>query len=944
MMKRTPRRARQRERLHHAPSGRVGLSGPGRAELALWWCFTVRRSGTFPARSSQPSQGAGDAHLHCILVLCVLALFTSRLDAVPPTDAVLRSQIIGDPIALDVAPKSIRLAEARAGQQILVTARYADGSVRDLTSLCEWDAGDSELIEVTKHGFVTGRADGATKLDIRVGDEGVSLPVTISNSKQPQPISFRREVMPVLSSAGCSDIRCHGAPSGKNGFRLSLWGSDPGLDYAQLTRDGSGRRTNAFAPSDSLIMLKALTHVSHAGGKRFNYGSHYANLLRGWQAEGLRDDGWSPAFRRSSVTEPAEAGTPTELRSLEVTPNRRVLHAPARWQQLAVRATFADGRTADVTHLTTFQSTDLAVASVNRTGLVEFNYQGEVAILCRFLGKMESARLMHIASPSDDYRWSEPPVNNFVDQHVFAKLKMLHINPSDLCSDEQFVRRIYLDLCGVLPPPVESQAFVASTDADKRAKLIDQLLQRPEYADYWTKKWMDVLRVSRDSINLAGAKVYQAWLRDKIEKDTSFADVAQALLTSQGESYKDAPANFYCVPRDPEKVKDPYYLQKDLAEATAQLFLGVRLQCAQCHNHPYERWTQDDYLGLAAFFTQIKRTRLGKAGPGGRPERRQISITLDAKAAEIKRESNGEQVVPGLLGEAAPVVADQDRRKLLADWLTKQDNPFFAKAVVNRVWFHMHGRGIVEPVDDFRDSNPSANDALLNSLAADFVASGFKLRPLIRSVANSRTYQLTAAANESNRSDARYFSHMMARPLPAEVLLDAICEVTAVSESFEITADYTIGVPEGTVKMPAGTRAVQLPVTDIVTLINTSGKYVRYELHPFLRTFGQPSRTQTCECDRESNFNRKQALELIVGSMVTKKLADADNRIGKLLANERTDADILDELYRRALSRPPSESTSKAFLAHIASSEDKRQAWEDILWAVLNSQEFIYQH
>lgn len=880
-----------------------------------------------------------------LLLICG-SLLVGSLRAASPTDAVTRAAIIGSPVALNVEPKAIVLVDARASQQVLVTGSYADASVRDLTCFCEWKATDPDLLAVTSRGLVTGRTDGTTHLEIRVGDQHALVPVTISNSLQPRPISFRREVMPVLSSAGCSDIRCHGTPSGKSGFRLSLWGSDPDLDYQQLTRDAFGRRTNAFAPSNSLILLKALNHVSHAGGKRFRHASPFAQLLRGWQAEGLHDDArWSPAFRRSSATEPAKAGTLTELRSLTVVPSRSVSHAPARWQQLAVRATFDDGHTAGVTSLTTFSSTDLAVANVDGTGLVEFNRQGEVAILCRFLGKMASVRLMHIASPPADYRWPEPPENNYVDTHVFAKLKMLHITPSELCSDDQFVRRLYLDVCGILPTPDETQAFVANTEPDKRAKLIDELLQWPEYADYWTKKWMDVLRVSRDSIQLAGAQAYHAWLRDWIENDVSIAELAEALLTSKGESYSNPAVNFFCVAPTPKEVTDPNYLQKDLAEATSQLFLGVRLQCAQCHNHPFERWTQDDYLGLAAMFTQVKRSRLGKAGPSGRPDRRQMVVELDFKAAEITRESTGAPVAPGFLGErASDVDQRQDRRQLLADWLTRKENPFFAKAVVNRIWFHLHGRGIVEPVDDFRDSNPSANDALLNALAEDFVATGYKLRPLIRTIVSSRTYQLRAAANESRQKDGQYFSHMLARPLPAEVLLDAICDVTGVPESYEIMQDYISGIPTESVKLPAGTRAVQLPVNDIATLINESGKYVRYELNPFLRTFGQPNRTQTCECDREQKFGRKQALELIVGPVVTNKLAYADNRIGHLLARKGSDAEILGELYLRALSRPPSDATTEALLDHVTQSEDKRKAWEDVLWTVLNSQEFIYQH
>jgi hypothetical protein len=734
--------------------------------------------------------------------------------------------------------------------------------------------------------------------------------------------------MPVLSAAGCSDIRCHGAPSGKNGFRLSLWGFDPDLDFQQLSHDVFGRRTNTLDPDNSLILFKALARVPHVGGRRFTPNSPFAKLLRDWQAEGLRDD-------------PAPVG----LRSLTVFPSRRVLRAPARWQQLTVRAMFDDGHSADVTRLTTFTSSDLAVADVDRTGLVEFKRQGEAAILCRFLGRMESVRLMHIAAPASGYQWPEPPENNYVDTHVFAKLKMLNIAPSQLCSDEQFVRRLYLDVCGILPTPAETRTFVAATEPNKRARLIDQLLQRPEYADYWTKKWLDVLRVSRDSIQLAGAQAYHGWLRDRIEKDSSLADIVQALLTSQGQSYRDPAVNFFCVTPTPKKITDPSYLQKDLAEATAQLFLGVRLQCARCHNHPYEHWTQDDYLSLSAFFTQVKRSRLGKAGPSGRPDRRQIAITIDLKSAEITHPSTGKTVAPRLPGEPSSKVApQQDRRQLLADWLTQKDNPYFAKAVVNRIWFHLHGRGIVEPVDDFRDSNPSANDALLDALAADFVANGFRMKPLIRAIVNSRTYQLSPLPNQSNRNDRLYSSHMLSRPLPAEVLLDAICSVTGVPESFEITKDYIVGVPDGSVKLPVGTRAVQLPVTDIVTLINTSGKYVRYELHPFLRTFGQPNRTQTCECDRQQTFGRKQALELIIGRTTSTRLTREDNCLGQMLSKNSSDTEILNELYLRALSRSPSESTAEGIRKYVAKSADKRLAWEDVLWMVLNSQEFIYQH
>lgn len=857
---------------------------------------------------------------------CLLLLSEQPIVAASSVETDERVSAIGMPVSIEIEPETITLSGPRAGQQILVTGRYADGSVRDLTHDCQWLPASPDLLKVTATGFVTGHADGSSHLQVRVAGHTTEVPVSISHHAGTQPISFRREFMPMLSVAGCSDIRCHGAPSGKNEFRLSLWGGNPDLDFRQLTHDGLGRRTNSLEPDHSLILSKALARIPHAGGRRFAADSPYAQLMRDWQAEGLRDD-----FNEVA------------LQTLTATPSSRVLQDPARAQQLAIRANFDNGQSADVTRLTTFFSSDLAIADVDRNGRVEFKNQGEVAILCRFLNQMKAVRLMYIKEPAADYQWPNPPENNSVDTHVFAKLKTLNIEPSALCSDQQFVRRLYLDVCGILPDPVEVTSFVNENEPNKRAQLIDNLLQRPEYADFWTKKWMDVLRASRDSIQLAGAQAYQNWLRKRIESDSSFAEITHDLLTSQGQSYRDAPANFFCVTPTPMNISDPAYLQKDLTEATAQLLLGVRLQCVRCHDHPYESWKQSDYLSLAAHFTQIKRSRLGKAGPSGRPERRQIEIALDFSAPEIITD-DGETVTPRLPGMPdVDIPADQDRRHVLADWLIHPDNPFFAKAVVNRIWFHLHGRGIVEPVDDFRDSNPSANDRLLDALAEEFVSSGFRLKPLIRTIVSSRTYQLSSVPTENNRHDDRYFSHMKIRPLPAEVLLDAVCKVTGVPEVFEIMNDYTIGIPEGSTTLPAGTRAVQLPVNDIATLINREGKYVRYEPHPFLRTFGQPSRTQTCECDRQPNFGRKQALELIIGQMMSGRLTDTNNRLAHLL-EQQSDADILKDIYLSALARLPSASAAESLISHVANSSDRRRAWEDILWTVLNSQEFIYQH
>ena len=723
-------------------------------------------------------------------------------------------------------------------------------------------------------------------------------------------VSFRRQVMGVLSTGGCNTGSCHGLPSGRGGFRLSLWGHDPAADYVQLTRDALGRRADRLHPDSSLVLLKALGLVAHEGGRRFAPESPEAGTLRAWLAQGLRDD--PPDL-------PALTG-------LDVTPDARVLYDPERRQQLTVRARFADGSGGDVTRLTVFSSSDPAVARAGPTGLVEFNTAGEVAVLCRYLDQVRSVRLTCL-KPRPGFRWPDAPENNDVDRHVFAKLKLLGIAPSDLCTDAEFVRRAYLDVCGRLPTPDETRAFVSSPDPGKRSRLTDTLLARPEYADFWALKWADILRVRKTNIQPHGVRIYHSWLRTAVRDDAPFDGLARALLTSQGHSYLDGPVNFYCVVREPKNAGD--LVQHDLAETTSQVFLGVRMQCAKCHNHPFERWTQDDYHGLAAFFAQVKQHREGKHPGVGNPEHRPVSITLDPNAPPAVQPRTGKPVPARFLGGPAPDVArGQDPRAHLAAWLTRADNPFFARAVANRVWHHLMGRGIVDPVDDFRDSNPPVNDELLDALAREFVANGFRVKPLVRLVMNSRTYQLSTRPNESNKDDGKYFSHVYVKPLTAEVMLDALCDVTGVPEKYE-------GVP-------LGTRAVQLPDGEVIT---SPGRYLNYERHPFMKTFGQPAREVVCECARENEYTLAQALELMNGRTLTGKLTRPDNRLGRLLADKTlSDRQVLDELYLAALSRPPSDATAAAFLAHVARAADKRKAWEDVLWTLLRSNEFVYRH
>jgi hypothetical protein len=485
-----------------------------------------------------------------------------------------------------------------------------------------------------------------------------------------------------------------------------------------------------------------------------------------------------------------------------VLPGSRLQLAPARWQQLAVIVTYTDGSTRDVTRLTNFSSSDPGVADVDMNGLVEFKRPGEVAILARYLEELLPVRLMYL-DPREGYTWpKDVQPNNYVDEAVFAKLKLLTILPSDLCTDSEFIRRAYLDATGRLPTVAEVHAFEADTSANKRDKLIDHVTTLPEFADFWALKWADVLRSSRKTLQLKGSVGFQQWLREQLAQNVPLDQIVKELLTATGNTHQYPPANYYRVAKDPQS----------LAESTAQLFLGVRMQCAKCHNHPFERWTQDDYFGMAAWFARVRQRVEPVAGAKPNTHAEVIVLSRDG---EVTQPRTGKAMKPHFPGGAdAEIKPGQDRREVFADWLTSQENPFFAKSVVNRVWFHLTGKGIVDPVDDFRDSNPSSNDELLDALAADFVKSGFDLRHLTRTIMRSRTYQLSAIPNETNKDDSRYFSHATTRLLTAEQLLDALCDVTAVPEKFP--------------GLPAGTRATQLPDGEVN--------------HQFLKAFGQPAR------------------------------------------------------------------------------------------------------
>jgi hypothetical protein len=695
------------------------------------------------------------------------------------------------------------------------------------------------------------------------------------------------QVEPVLTRAGCNAGACHGTPTGKNGFRLSLRGYDPALDAFTLVREFQGRRINLLDPDASLLLAKATGRVSHEGGRRFDRNSPLYAILRDWIAAGAVDD---------SATAP-------RLERLTVDPPRRVLDAPAATQALHVVAHLSDGTRRDVTHLAKFSVNADNVARVTPDGLVEKRGRGEVAVSAEYRNQMATARLIFL-DPAPGFVWQAPPEHNYVDRRVFAKLRLLRVEPSPLCTDTEFLRRAFLDVLGKLPTPEEVRSFLASTDPGKRDRLIDALLERPEFVDWWALKWADRLGCNQRFVGKIGAVKYHDWIRQAIADNVPEDVFARAVLTGRGGNYGNPPAGFYRRLRDPQAR----------AEEVSQLFLGVRLGCARCHNHPGESWTQNDYYGLAAFFARL-RYRDGPFFVQIYDKEETVYVTREG---EVTHPRTGQTVAPKFPGGAAPALRPgEDRIELLARWLTVPDNPFFARNAANRIWYHLFGRGIVEPVDDVRGTNPPCNEELLDALAADLVRHGFDRKHLIRTIMKSRVYQLSWQPTPTNADDDRYFSHAQVRLPRAEALLDAISTATGVAEKFP--------------GLPLGTPAAALP----------DGEYK----HPFLEAFGRPARAMACECERDSDTNLGQALHLVGGRTVQDKIRDDRGRVARLVASERSDAKLIEGLFLASLSRFPTDEERDVLLRRLANSGDRRRkVAEDILWGLLNHKEFLFQH
>lgn len=708
---------------------------------------------------------------------------------------------------------------------------------------------------------------------------------------------FRRDVAPILSRAGCNAGACHGNQNGKGGFKLSLRGEDPDLDFIALTRDNLGRRTDPFHPDQSLVLQKASGAVSHEGGRRFDQDSLEYHSLRDWIAAGR------PSGSTAAVTR------------LTVTPTVQVVVEPAQSVKLRVEAAFADGTTRDVTRLAVLEPTAPGLVTVAADGTVRREQFGETVIQVRYLTAQTAARLAFVPA-RPDFHWPDRPERNVVDKHVFAKLRALRMKPAPLADDGIFLRRLYLDVLGMLPSLSETRAFLADADPEKRSKLIDRLLERPEFADAMALTWADLLRNEEKVLDAKGTRVFHAWIRDQFAANVPLNEFARSVISGRGSTYANPPANYY------RALRDPYAR----GEATAQVFLGVRVQCARCHNHPFDRWTQTDYHEWAAFFTRVQYRVVSNKRLDGfdTHEFAGEQVVWMDRAGELTNPRTGQPTAPKFLGDdkLAAIGPDADRLQLLADWVADPGNPFFAKAQVNRVWFHLFGRGLVEPNDDFRAANPPANPELLDTLAADFAAHKFDVKHLVRVILNSQTYQLSAETDDTNRDDAVNFSHALIQPLKAEPLLDAFSRVLEAPVKFD--------------GFPLGIRAAQLPDAQVGARGVLPGAGPR-----FLKAFGKPDRQLSCECERGDETTLVQAFQLLTGGLLHQMLTRPDNRLDRLLNDGKDDATIVEELYLSALCRSPSEREKAGALTLVARSKDRRAGLEDVAWGILNAKEFL---
>jgi len=784
--------------------------------------------------------------------------------------------------SLEVFPASVQLTTQRDHQSVIVQALFDDGVTRDVTGEAQFTfSGETPPAQLEK-ATLRPISDGATEMKVAFGGREIIVPVKVEKAKDEQPISFKLDVMPVFMKAGCNSGACHGSSRGKDGFRLSLFGFDPDGDYFRLTQENIGRRINLALLQDSLIIEKGAGQVPHTGGQLFTPDSELQKTLMRWLDAGA----------------PKDPPDVAKLVKVELMPRRAVLEGEGAFQKFSVRAFYSDGTDRDMTALAAFFSNNETSAKISSEGLVTAGPRGEAFITARLDTFTVGAQVIVIPKGLD-YKFPDIAANNYVDTLVHEKLKKLRLIPSEVCDDATFVRRAYLDIIGLLPPPEEARKFVGDSSADKRARLIETLTDRPEFAELWVMKWAELLQI-RSSQNpffsYKNALAYYDWLRDQVQANVPMDQMVKNLLTASGGTFKNPPANYFKIETDTLKM----------SENVAQVFMGMRLQCAQCHNHPFDRWTMNDYYSFAAFFPQI--------GRKGTEDPRE-TIIFNSGGGEVSHPVTKQAMKPKFLGGDEPDVKGRDRREAMADWLTQPDNPYFARNLANIVWAHFFGQGIVEPVDDVRISNPPSNPELLDALAVHLTEYKYDFKRLVRDLCASRTYQLSTRANESNAGDERNFSHSKIRRLRAELLLDCINQVAGTQEKFK--------------GLPRGARAVQI----------ADGNETSY----FLTTFGRSTRETVCACEVKVEPNLSQALHLLNGDTVQQKI-QSGGLIAGWLKEKKPANEIIEELYVRCLSRPPTDKEREGLQTFFKDDAKPELVLADVFWSLLNSKEFLFNH
>ena len=788
--------------------------------------------------------------------------------------------------SITVQPSAIELRHHRHPHALQVLGTSADGYALDLRAHAKYASADPKIAVVDTEGWIRPIASGQTQVTISVAGVTKNVAVKVQLPPVEPPYSFRHEVMPVLSKGGCNSGGCHGYSLGKNGFKLSLRGSDPEPDLFYITKDSLSRRVNFQSPEASLVVTKPVGDAPHEGGVRFARNSLSNEILVKWIQQGA----------------PGDLADKAEVVSVRLVPDKLILR-PGQKHRLQLIADYDNGTSRDVTRLGIITANNTQYADVEGEGIVVAGDAGETAIVGRF-ERVFSATSVMILKPDAKFIPTQSPQEHLIDKHVIDKLNRLKITSSPLAGDEEFLRRVYLDLVGVQPKPDDIKSFLDDKNPKKRDKVIESLFERPEFIDHWSLKWGDLLQNSRTTVSSQSVYLFREFIRSSVSSNMPMDEFARKLLIAKGGAVDDPASVYYAISKD----------TNDTLERATQVFCGVRMLCARCHSHPMENWTQADYYGLASFFTQVSTRQDGRFTAV--PNTKLIQLNLAAGNAGNPR--SGKAQAPRFLGGEEPkLAANADRREAYAQWLTSPKNPFFARGLVNRYWSYFFHRGIIEPVDDIRSTNPPINPALLDALTKDFIDHKFDIRHLMKQIVSSTTYQRSSVPTASNKHDEQNFSHAIPRRIPAEALLDSLIQATGVAEKFG--------------GAPAGFRAAQLPDGNID---NT-----------FLKLFGKSQRAEACECERDNSSNMLQALHFLNGKSIQARVQNPASRASTLAKQKMTDAELVTEIYLWSLARRPNASELQVSLGFLKTHAPQRtEATQDLFWALLNSRDFLLMH